>query len=158
MGLFEKIKKHLNKAITEGGDPRKIALGFAVGTFISFTPLLSIHTLLAVAVAVFFRLNKVSSIAGAWVNNPYTMPFIYFASYKLGAKILGSHHSPPSFAQFTPQNFGIFVKAYGGPLFLGTAILGLLAAIIAYHLMYYGVVSFRKRKGKKGGNGEGFEN
>ncbi len=158
MALFEKIKKHLKKAMTEEGDPRKIALGFSVGTFISFTPLLSIHTVLAVAAALIFRLNKVSSIAGAWVNNPYTIPFVYYASYKLGAKILGNHLPPPSFSEFTPQNFGMFVKAYGGPLFLGTTITGLVAAIIAYNLMYYGVVSLRKRKRKKGGSGEGIEN
>ncbi len=154
MAGIAKIKQYVRKALAEEGDVRKIALGFAVGVYISFTPLLSLHTVLAIGVALLTGLNKVSAIAGAWVNNPYTIPFVYFYSYKLGAIVMGSSVPPPSFSNFKAQKIAIYLKAYGGPLFLGTTITGLLAAVISYFLMYYGVKAFRKRIEREGGNGE----
>ena len=69
--------------------PSRVALAFALGVFIAFFPILGIHTGLAIAIALAFRLNKVALLVGAWVNNPWTVTPMYTAGMFLGCVILG---------------------------------------------------------------------
>lgn len=69
--------------------PHKLALGFAAGAFASFTPFMGFHFLLAAAIALVVRGNVLASAIGTVVGNPLTFPFIWFASYNLGAILLG---------------------------------------------------------------------
>jgi len=143
---WKKVKEYLKKVVKEDGDERKIALGFAIGVFISFTPFFSIHTILAIILSILLRLNKIATIAGAWVNNPYTVPFVYYASYKFGALILGWEIPPPDFHNFNLDKFVHYVKIYGVPLLLGTTILGVIAGFISFYVMLYSIRTFREKK------------
>ena len=69
--------------------PHKIAIGFACGAFISFTPLFGFHFLAAMALAYVLRGNVIASLLGTWVGNPITFPFIATTSYQLGLLMLG---------------------------------------------------------------------
>ena len=64
--------------------PNRVALAFAIGLFISFFPLLGIHTGLALAIAIAFRLSRVAILTGAWVNNPWTIAPMYTAGTQIG--------------------------------------------------------------------------
>jgi uncharacterized protein (DUF2062 family) len=70
--------------------PERTALAFSIGVFIAFSPLLGLHTLLATAIALWFRFNKVAVYAGTFINNPFlTLVPIVVVSYGLGALLLG---------------------------------------------------------------------
>lgn len=69
--------------------PHKVALGFAAGAFVSFTPFVGFHFILAALVALMLRGNVIASAAGTVVGNPITFPFIWLTSYNLGAVLLG---------------------------------------------------------------------
>ncbi len=70
--------------------PERTALAFAVGIFIAFSPFLGLHTILATLVAFSFRLNKIATYTGTFVNNPFlTFVPITLASYAVGAFLLG---------------------------------------------------------------------
>jgi uncharacterized protein (DUF2062 family) len=69
--------------------PHKIALGFACGVFISFTPLFGLHFVAAALLAIIFRGNIVAAILGTFFGNPITFPFIAGFSYRLGWFLLG---------------------------------------------------------------------
>src|SRR5919199_6910934 len=70
--------------------PERTALAFSLGLFIAFSPLLGLHTVLATALALLFRFNKVAIYAGTFVNNPFlTLAPIIVASYAVGAFLLG---------------------------------------------------------------------
>lgn len=157
MAGIAKLKLYINKTLDEQGCERKIALSFAIGVFISFTPLLSIHTVMAIAIAIIFRFNKVAIITGAWINNHLTIPFVFYASYKLGVFVVGGNPVPPSFENFSVKTLLAYFKVYGVPLFVGTTITGLFASLIAYYMMYYAIVSLRRKRMKKGGSGEGIK-
>jgi len=73
------------------GTPHQIALGFACGAFISFTPLFGLHFVSAMALAFLVRGNMLASLLGTWVGNPITFPFIATTSYQLGLVLLGKH-------------------------------------------------------------------
>src|SRR2546427_3036972 len=57
--------------------PSRIALALAVGVFISCTPFYGLQTLLSLGIATLFRLNKVATITGTWLNLPWFAPLVY---------------------------------------------------------------------------------
>lgn len=129
---IRKVREALAGVLQGEFDRRAVAGGFAVGVFFSFTPLVSLHTALALLVAVAFRLSKGAAMAGAWVNNPYTMPFVFYGCFRLGEWILGVEIPPPNFRGMTVTTLLQAAVPYAAPLFLGTTLVGILAAVIAY--------------------------
>lgn len=69
--------------------PHRIALGFACGAFVSFSPFFTLHFFLAAAIAWLVRGNILASLFGTIVGNPITFPFISAISLWLGRWILG---------------------------------------------------------------------
>ena len=70
--------------------PERTALAFSIGVFIAFSPFLGLHTIMATALAFFFRFNKIAIYTGTFVNNPFlTLVPIILASYAIGAFLLG---------------------------------------------------------------------
>ncbi len=70
------------------GTPYSIAAGFACGAAVSFTPLIGFHFILAGLLAWALRANILASAIGTVVGNPWTFPFIWFWTYRLGGWIL----------------------------------------------------------------------
>ena len=131
-----KIRAKLAEAFAGDADEKSLAAGFAVGVFFSFTPLVSLHTVLALLVAIIFRVSKVAAAAGVWVNNPYTMPFVFYGCFRLGELLLGTRVPAPVFENLTLSTLLRAAKPFAAPLFLGTTIVGLAAAAVAYVVVY----------------------
>ena len=146
---WQKIREKLREAIAAESDERSLAAGFAVGVFFSFTPLVSLHMVLALIVSVLLRLNKVTTMAGAWVNNPYTMPFVFYGCFRLGEWILGMRVTPPPFESYSLETILKLAVPYVAPLFLGTTIVGIAAAGLGYLVVYRIAVRVKsaRRKG-----------
>lgn len=68
--------------------PKRTAIAFGTGIFIAFSPLLGLHTLMAIAVAFAFRLNRVAVLAGAWINFWALIPCYMFGTL-MGSLLLG---------------------------------------------------------------------
>jgi uncharacterized protein (DUF2062 family) len=71
---------HLNRRCARGA--------FAVGAFAALMPM-PFQTGLAIALAIFFRVNIPISFALCWVTNPFTMAPIFYICYNIGAFLLG---------------------------------------------------------------------
>ncbi len=78
---------HRTKRIS--ASPHAIAAGFAAGAFVSFTPFIGFHFILAGILAWFLRGSILASALGTGVGNPLTFPFIWWATYNLGSLLLG---------------------------------------------------------------------
>lgn len=136
----EQIKQRIKDILALDSHPGHIATGFAVGVFISITPFFGAHTGMAVAAAFLFRLNKLTTITGAWVNTPFTVVPVLMASYKLGEYLLGLPPRPFTVSELSWQA----MKPYAEALLLGSAVIGLVAALVSYALCYWLVVRFRR--------------
>jgi len=134
-------KERFRKILSLDSHPRHIALGFAVGVFISFTPFFGLHTPLAIAAAFIFRLNKLTCITGAWVNTPFTVIPVLGLSYKLGRVLLG--HSP-GVLKIRSLEWAI-LKKHATAIILGSSIIGFLLAVAGYFLCYWLIVRFRAK-------------
>lgn len=131
-----RVRGKLKEAFAGETDEKALAAGFAVGVFFSFTPLVSLHTVLALLVAMVFRLSKIAAAAGVWVNNPYTMPFVFYGCLRLGEWIMGSSFHSIKCESFTLDAVMRAAIPCIAPLLVGTTAVGLVAAAIAYLVVY----------------------
>jgi uncharacterized protein (DUF2062 family) len=72
-----------------------ITAAFGAGLAIAFIPL-PVHTVAAVLIALYWRLNLPVVLASSWVVNPFTVVPIYYGAYRLGTLLL--HSRPRHFA------------------------------------------------------------
>lgn len=137
--LVAPIRKAYDRFLRIRGNPNEIALGLATGIMIGLTPLLGLHTIIALFIAALFKWNKISAVVGVYISNPFTAPFIYPATYYIGAQIAGNGNT------FTlPQGEGVigFLKIlHNAPdifwkMCLGGFILGLPLSILGYYVSY----------------------
>ena len=130
------------------GDPRHIAMGMAIGVFTGVTPTVPFHTVIAIALAFILKCSKPAAIIGSFVANPITIPFIYVACFKVGTFILNK--PIPFDAKFesitTLMTLGLDVTI---AMIIGSAILGILPAIIAYILTYRIMTTMREKARKR---------
>lgn len=106
--------------------PRRTAFAYALGVFIGFSPVLGLHTLVALAVAFLFGLNRVAVILGVYTNLPWFIGPYYALTTASAAKAFGAE-LPPDFAR---QLGGVFKHApLTGPFW---ADLGALVAPLAW--------------------------
>jgi len=83
--LRDLIKRLLNIEDT----PERTALAYSMGVFLGFSPFLGFHTLLGVAIAFLFRLNRVAVLLGVWSNTPWWIVPYYIAATGLGIWLTG---------------------------------------------------------------------
>lgn len=104
--------------------------GIANGLFWAFMPFPG-QTIMAAAIAIWFRINLPISILGVWLTNPLTIYPIFLASYKTGNFILGRPamdvHFEISWTWFTSTMLEIWQ-----PLLLGCVLLGSICALLGY--------------------------
>lgn len=124
------------------GSPDRVAAAFGVGVFIAFFPILGLHTLLALAVAVPLRLNKVAILIGAWLNNPWTIAPMYSAGTLLGCVLLGVPPVNPASSVDWSLKGRAFYEALTvslepllWPFVVGNLALGLAAGLASFLLL-----------------------
>ena len=86
---MKQIKDAILSIFTAGDNPRRIAFIFSRGVFIGFSPLIGLHTFLALFVTVVFCLKKIAVLASVFLNTPWIMvPFYSFATW-FGIQLIG---------------------------------------------------------------------
>lgn len=72
------------------GSAHAIALGCAIGIFVSYLPIMGFHFIAAATIAYLLGGNMLASALGTFFGNPLTFPFIWASAYKFGHWILGN--------------------------------------------------------------------
>jgi len=153
--------------------PHRIALGFAVGAFVSFSPFFGLHFLLAILLAWALRANMLAGVFGTAVGNPLTFPFISVTSLWLGRWMLGRSGGGSEFEKVThafAEGFNAIwstVKSWFGygpsmihgvlaflddiflPYLIGGIIPGLVTAAACYWLLGPIVAAYQERRRRR---------
>jgi uncharacterized protein (DUF2062 family) len=150
-------------------EPSRLAASMATGVFIGLTPLYGLHTLLALGAAYVFRLNKVATITGAWINLPWFAPFVYAFCLRVGESVLTGDWSSFSLGSVAElaESAGAALRASpretagtlyqvvwdmlfvaSKPLLVGTTIVGTLLAVIAYFVTLEAVRDVRRLRAR----------
>ena len=144
------INKLLIKLKNLKGTPYAIAVGFACGVAISFTPLIGFHMILAAITAFLLRGSVMASAVGTLIGNPWTFPIIWIMVLYTGEYFLGIDNSAHSvdfvsvfkssseaLYHFEFQNFGKDVWPILKPMLVGC---------IPYYVISWGVSFFIIKK------------
>jgi uncharacterized protein (DUF2062 family) len=138
------LRRFLRRLLALDDTPQRIALGFSVGVFLAFSPLLGLHTFLGVTVAFLFGLNRVAVLVGVFINNPWTLVPIYAAATYVGGAFVGfpataafpdfawNHIWQSSFWMQLAQQWRILK-----PMVVGSLILSVLCAMLSYPIALY---------------------
>ena len=149
--LSRAIKLFYIRFVRMRGEPVDIALGLALGLFIGVSPLLGFHTALAVLLAALFKWNKITAALGVWICNPVTAPFLFGATYLVGAKLLGMHITAHAPGELEPLSaLGMLQKAPDifWALLLGGGTLGLPIAFAGYYISLFAIKAYRRKIGR----------
>ena len=145
MAKIPSFRSLLKQVLHLQESPQRTALAFAIGVFIGFSPAYGLHTVMVLLCTWALGLNLLALMAGAFLNNPWTLVPILGATYWVGALLLGRSDSP-SF-DWHDLSFGAIyeqVMPYAMPFVLGGFVLSLLGAALAYPLAYYFVAKYRQ--------------
>jgi uncharacterized protein len=142
--------------------PHEIALGCAVGAFISITPLLGVQTFLAVALASLLRASVPAAIVGTFVGNPISWPVIWASTYAMGLQIVGLEgvFDPAAFESKFLQLWAAVLERSPHildataallwpllwPMLAGSLPVGLLTAAVVYYISRNAVRAWRNRR------------
>jgi uncharacterized protein (DUF2062 family) len=86
--MMRRMRERLLEFLTSAGPPRRTAAAFALGVFLSFSPLFGLQILLGLGAAVAFRLSRAVVLAGLCTNLPWIMVPWYTLSTAVGAFVL----------------------------------------------------------------------
>lgn len=141
------LKDRIRAALKLNDPPHKLALAFALGVFVAFTPTIGLHLITCLFLAWVFRVSRFVVITASFINNPWTIVPLYGFCLWLGIRITGTDiQSPPiAWNELGPTNFYLVLRPYLWPFVVGTLTVGIVAGLLSYAFFYYVVVSYRKR-------------
>ena len=152
-----RTRKFIYHNILHADDPpHRLALGAAIGMFLTFTPTVGFQMILNVFFCWLFRANKAIGIPIVWISNPATIVPIYYSGYVLGRLMLGWEPVSDQWwneLAYPPEGWWPAVVFYwtrfveiAAPLWLGSSVIGLLLAYPTYYILYYIVRTYRLRR------------
>ena len=147
--VFIKLRDRFAQWITRvkelHGDPHYVAIGMAIGVFVSITPTIPFHTIIAVCLAIIFRGSKTAAAIGVWFSNPLTIPILYLASFKTGVLLFGVSKDiatrAESLSELLKLGLDVTITSVSGGI-----LLGILPGIATYFITRKIMHKLRSRK------------
>lgn len=133
--------------------PERVAAALALGVGVGLSPFVGFHFFLAIALAFAFRLNKLDTVIGSLVGNPWTLPPFFAAGYRAGRALLGLDpvRVPPlRWERILHSDFWVSFRGPGfrprlAAFLVGTTLLAAVVALAAYALMLGALRLYHRR-------------
>ncbi len=142
--LFRPVFKKLIEPILRANDsPRSLALGAAMGLWVSLTPTVGIQMTIVVILGTLIKANRIVAVAMTWISNPITFVPMYYGYYKLGLLLMGGEGlDHEEFNRIWSlaggrSSWDVIVDAFrvfGEPLWVGSLVVATVFALPAYPL------------------------
>lgn len=133
--------------------PERVAAALALGVAVGLSPFIGFHFILAILLAFAFRLNKLDTVLGSLVGNPWTLPPFFAVGYRVGRAILGydpARVPPLPWERILHSDFWVSFRGPGfrprlASFLVGTTLLAALIAVAAYALMVGALRLYHRR-------------
>ncbi|HTZ11637.1 MAG TPA: DUF2062 domain-containing protein [Candidatus Margulisiibacteriota bacterium] len=144
--MIKQLKEKVISLWKLHNNPPEIALGVAIGVFISILPVYGLHTLLVILAAFLIRrANVIAMLVGTNISLPPTIPFITWAGYNIGRLMLGKKYPYIPCFTFKGLSYKGLMNFYY-PLLLGSLVLAVICATVFYFLTLNFMNKRRKAK------------
>jgi uncharacterized protein len=146
------FRRFLRQLLHLGDSPERTALAFSVGVFLGFSPFIGLHTVLALAIAFLFRLNRLAVLIGAYVNMPWTYAPVASFGTALGFYALGTESRLPTIDWGSTSNESFWRQMFSDvhhlllPFVVGNLIIATLAGLVSYLIVRRILVRHHRRK------------
>ena len=98
LNLYRFFRQQLIRLKRLKASPHQIALGFSLGVWCNFTPVVGVHILMSFCLAFLFRANIISSLIGVLITGlPFIFPFFWLISWYVGSKLIFNSLSNSNF-------------------------------------------------------------
>lgn len=133
-------------------------MAYSVGVFIGFSPFLGFHTLLGLAIAFLFGLNRAAILLGVWSNTPLWIVPYYTVATGLGMALTGFRLEGSALGELfrLGKEGGFFASAFWKNLasqwglfvsfHVGSLLLAGLLALAAYPLSFRWILFYRRKR------------
>ncbi len=153
MGWFRAFSYFQLRIVRLPGSAGAIAAGFAAGGAVSMTPFIGLHTLMGLGVAWVVRGNYVAAAIGTLIGNPWTFPFIWILTYRIGALMIGLETDVVLADIISPSHLVANPLKALSPVLLPMTLGSLPVAILVYFVIYWPTCRFieghkRRRQGR----------
>jgi len=147
------FRRYLREILLLDEPPERTARTFGFGVFISFSPFIGLHTLIAIVILLFVRrLNRLSFLAGVFLNTVWTVAPLLALGTELGAFVLGKDTALPELSTETLRS-GQFWKQLTSdawnllaPFMLGNFILSAVLALAGYGILKWFLLRYRSKR------------
>lgn len=137
-------------------NPHTVALGVALGVWVSFFPVLGTHTIMVALLCWLLRANFLAALLGTWFGNPWTYPLMWAFSHHIGMRLLryppeafaphGGWHMPLNDVAFVVQNLELLTERFLWPAIVGGTLLGLPFALAFYLITLWQLKTWAGRR------------
>ena len=146
----------VNKVLHADDPPHRLALGVAIGVFVTFTPTIGFQMAIVLFLAWLLGANKAVGLPVVWLSNPATLVPIFWPCYHLGRWLLHTPsissawwssitHPPAGWAERVAFYWTRITEVFW-PLWVGGIVVGLLAAYVSYYAVFYILCTYRMRR------------
>ena len=156
MGYIRTLKYMYHRIVRLSDGTTRIAAGLAIGSAVSFSPLVGTHFLQALGLAWLVRANYLAAMIGTFLGNPWTFPFLWLTGYYVGSSVFGAF-GVTDFAEL-PDNLTIYQMIdlfWAEPLtlflpwMLGGYICAIMFAPLSFLVSYYIVNTTKKARRRR---------
>lgn len=163
-GVLKTIKDFCVLKILHADDPpHRLALGIAIGMFVTFTPLIGFQMMISVFLAWLLKANKLVGVPLVWISNPFTFVPIYYPCYWIGCKVLGAQVMTDEWEGIGQSWQDLLadpatrwvdkVKFWGGnlmeviePLWVGCLIVATVTSLLSYYASLFAIRAYRMKR------------
>lgn len=152
------VRRWLSALLHVHDTPERTAAAYALGVFLGFSPFLGLHTVVAVALAFVFSLNRVAVLLGVYSNLPWILVPYYVSTTMMGATILRTR-TPDDLRERLTAMFELsirnaefwhelvrLVRPLLWPYTLGSLIGATILAFVAYRMALEFVIRSRRHR------------
>jgi uncharacterized protein len=131
--------------------PHAVAAGVAAGVFVSWTPFIGVHFIMAFVLTYFLSGNMVAAALGcAAFGNPFTYPFIWGITWEVGHLLLRRKdvvgQSIDLHELFHTLHFNQLWRPVLEPMLVGAIPPAVFSSVVLYTLTFYTVRGFQSRR------------
>ena len=136
-----RVRRALGELLHLEDSPHRIALAFGLGIWIAFSPLLGLHTIIALGIAFAFRLSRAAILIGCYVNNPWTLAPLFLAGTLVGCALLGVSTEGLATVDWNQHGLAFYrdllahLRPYLWPFVVGNTVLGVLFGTLSYFVV-----------------------
>ncbi len=115
------------------GTPQQMARGLAAGVFAGCFPFFGLQIAIGLVLATLVRGNRLLTVAGTWVSNPFTYVPIFAFNYQVGQWLLGRSTSITDFTGLTTwQHWRELGAEVAISLIFGSTVVAIVSSLLSY--------------------------